>query len=104
MYARMTLLEIDTLRVSIDHALELFRERTVPRLREQPGFEGICVLTNPDGKAALVSFWQTAEQAEAEGDHSFYATELGSYATFFRSTPGRERYEVSYFEEPTKVG
>ncbi len=103
MYARMTLLEIDTLRTSIQDALDLFRERTVPRLREQPGYRGIYVMTNPDGKAALLSLWETEEQAASEGDHSFYSTELGAYATFFRSTPGRDRYEVVFMEEPTEV-
>jgi hypothetical protein len=30
MYARMTLLEIDTLRISVRDALKLFREQVVP--------------------------------------------------------------------------
>ena len=35
MYSRVTLLEIDTLRVDLESALELFRDRVLPKLREQ---------------------------------------------------------------------
>ncbi len=100
MYARVTLLEIDTMRESVEHALEQFRAHTLPRLHEQPGYCGINVLTTPDGKAMLVSFWDTEAQAEAQGDHTFYAQELGRYATLFRAPPGRDRYEVAVMEEP----
>ena len=52
MYARVTLLEIDTVRVDIDAALELFRSEVLPQLREQDGYEGVYVLTTPEGKGA----------------------------------------------------
>ena len=44
MFARVTLLEIDTMRMDVDDAVELFRERVLPDLRAEPGFEGIHVL------------------------------------------------------------
>lgn len=102
MYARMTLLEIDTLRISVQDALKLFREQVVPDLHEQPGYLGIYAMTNPDGKAALMSLWDTEEHATVERD--FYTEELRKYATFFRSTPGRDHYEVAFVEEPAKAG
>jgi hypothetical protein len=37
-YSRVTLLEIDTVRIDLDSALELFRERVLPQVREQPGY------------------------------------------------------------------
>ena len=37
MYARVTLLEIDTLRISVDEALDHFRGSVVPAMQEQPG-------------------------------------------------------------------
>jgi hypothetical protein len=98
-HARLTLLEIDTLRISMDAALARFVEDIVPQLRKQPGYEGVMVLTTPDGKGALLSLWETAEQAATEGDHQFYTEALGKFATFFRSPPGRERYVVAYTDE-----
>lgn len=47
MYSRVTLLEIDTLRVSIEDATGLFRAEVIPRLREQEGFVGAVVLATP---------------------------------------------------------
>jgi hypothetical protein len=100
MYARVTLLEIDTLRASMGDALERFRAQTLERLRVQPGYQGVWVLATPDGKGLLMSLWDTQAQAAIEGDHHFYEDELGRFATLFRSTPGREEYEVLYVDEP----
>lgn len=94
MYARITLLEIDTVRVSLDEALRMFREMVVPSLQAQPGYRGVEAFSNPDGKAMLVSFWETAEQADAEPGSGWYDDVLASFATLFRSPPGRERYEL----------
>lgn len=99
MFARLTLLEIDTVRMSMDAALDSFQTDIAPRLREQPGYCGVFVLSTPEGKGALLSLWETEEQAAVEGDHQFYGEALGSFATFFRSAPGRERYEVVYVDQ-----
>jgi hypothetical protein len=99
MYARLTLLEIDTVRTSMANALEHYETMIAPRLREQPGYCGVYVLATPEGKGAILSLWDTEEQAAIEGDHSFYAEALGSFATFYRSAPGRERYEILYSDE-----
>jgi hypothetical protein len=94
MYARTTLLEIDTLRISVDDALELFEAAVMPRVREQPGFCGVYVLTTPEGRAMLISFWETAAQADASADTGWYPEVLSEFTTLFRSPPGREHYEV----------
>jgi hypothetical protein len=93
-YARTTLLEIDTLRTSVDDALGQFETIVVPHLRHQPGFQGLYALTTPDGRAMLITFWATAAQADAAGDSGWYPDTLAQYTTLFRSPPGRERYEV----------
>lgn len=98
MYARMTLLEIDTLRASVNDAVEKFRAEVVPRLREQPGYLGVYAMANPDGKAALMSLWDTEEHAAVERE--FYTRELARFTTFFRSAPGRDHYQVVFAEEP----
>ena len=49
-YSRVTLLEIDTLRVDLDDAVEQFEAQVLPRVRELPGFEGVVVMVTPEGK------------------------------------------------------
>jgi hypothetical protein len=104
MFARLTLLEIDTVRVSMEAALEHFKREVATHLCEQPGYRGVFVLSTPEGKGALLSLWDTEEQSAVEGENNFYGATLGSFATLFRSVPGRERYEVVYVDEPIRTG
>ena len=104
MYARTTLLEIDTVRVALDDALAEFEALVMPRLQEQPGFQGLYALTTPEGRAMLITFWATAEQADAGGVAGWYPDVLAEYTTLFRSSPGRERYEVRVAAPPVTVG
>ena len=94
MYSRVTLLEIDTMRVGIDDAASLFREQVMPRMREENGYEGAIALVTPEGKGMIVSFWDT--EAEAADVSGFATAELERYVTMFRSPPGRELYEVVF--------
>jgi hypothetical protein len=103
-YARTTLLEIDTVRVSMDDALEAFEIAVMPRLVEQPGFLGVYALSTPEGKGMLVSFWETAEQADSSGDTGWYPHVLDEFVTMFRSPPGREHYEVKVAIAPRIEG
>lgn len=98
MYSRVTLLEIDTTRIDLDAALGLYREHVLPGLREQEDYAGVVVLTTPEGKAMLISFWETDESArDASG---FAAAELERYMTIFKAPPGREQYEVVLADLP----
>ena len=101
MFARLTQLEIDTLRIDTDSAVALFRSEILEELRKQPGYAGILVLSTPDGLGALVSFWDTAEAADVDAVGGFYPEVLQRYVTLFRSPPGRGRYEVALAELPT---
>ncbi len=102
MYARLTLLEIDTVRVSMDTALDHYRNVILPVLHEQPGFRGVYVLSTPEGKGAVLTLWDTEAQASIDVQ-AFYGEALGSFATFFRAPPGRERYELVYSELPAST-
>lgn len=101
MHARVTLLEIDTVRVSVSDALKKFQEDTLARLRAQPGYRGVWVLATPDGKGLLMSLWDTEADARVDHDRPFYGEEIGHFATMFRSAPGREQYDVLYVDTPT---
>jgi hypothetical protein len=103
MYSRVTQLEIDTLRISADDAVELFSREVAPTLRTQPGYRGVLVLSTPAGSAMLISFWETEEQAATEDESGFYPDTLARYLTIFRAPPGRGRYAVAFSDPPTPV-
>ena len=65
MVARATLADIDTVRMSVDDAVELFRESVLPALNEQEGYRGVYVFLSPEGQVLVMSFWETEEAAEA---------------------------------------
>jgi hypothetical protein len=98
MYSRVTLLEIDILRTGIDEALGLFTEHVLPGLREQEGYEGVLVLTTPEGRGMIVSFWETESDANAAS--AFATGALERYLMLFSAPPGREHYEVAFADLP----
>jgi len=98
MHARVTLFEIDTLRIGLDEALELFKQRVLPKLRQQPGCEGVIALDTPEGKGMLISFWDSEAASAATIETGFYDEQIAEFTMFLRQTPGREHYEVVYQE------
>jgi hypothetical protein len=98
MYSRVTLLEVDTMRTSTAEALGLFTEDVLPALQEQDGYEGVLVLTTPEGKGMIVSFWESEEAADAAAAFATGAVE--QHLTLFRAPPGREHYEVAFADLP----
>lgn len=97
MFARVTLVEIDTLRTSVDEATAVFVEEVLPALRERPGFEGTLLLATPEGAGMIVTFW---EDEPAAAPDEAYSSTLDRYVTMFRSPPGRERYRVTLVDLP----
>ena len=102
MVARVTIAEVDTVRMSIEDSVELFRDSVVPALREQEGFEGVYVLVSPEGQALALTFWSDEEAATAglAGGRSFYAEQVEKFVTIYRSPPGRETYDVVLADSP----
>lgn len=98
MYARVTTLEIDTMRIGVEEALARYREGFVPRLREQPGYEGVLVFSTPEGKGLVITLWVSEQAARAgtEEEGGLYTEAIRSFTTVFRAPPGREHYELAY--------
>ena len=98
MYSRVTLLEIDTLRIDVDDVVTRFEEEILPRVRELPGFEGVAVMVTPEGKGMVVSFWASEETVESSAGVAASAVE--EFVTVYCTPPGREHYRVAYAELP----
>ena len=101
MYSRVTLLEIDTMRIDPADARELFRAQVLPDLREQQGYEGSVALITDEGKGLIATFWGTED--EARDSSGFASAELERFMTIFRAPPGREVYEVAVADLPEGV-
>ncbi len=103
MVARVTLAEIDTLRMALADAQAVFEASVLPELREHEGFEGAYVLATPEGKAMVMTFWDTPEAAELGLASGFYAAQVEKFVTIYRSPPGRETYDVLIAQAPAHM-
>ncbi len=103
MYARVTTLEIDTMRVGVEEALARYREQFVPRLQEQDGYEGVLVFSTPEGKGLVITLWDSEQAALAgtEGEGGLYTEVIRSFMTVFRAPPGRDHYELAFTDLPS---
>jgi heme-degrading monooxygenase HmoA len=102
MFARTTQFEIDTLRIGLDDALEQFKERVLPAMRDQQGYEGAYALLTPEGRGLLITLWETEQAAQAGVESGYYDEQVSKFISFFRSPAGREHYEVVFAEEPSR--
>ena len=100
MIARITLFEIDTLRINLDDALEMYKELIVPETRKQEGYEGMYVMRTPEGKGLIMSLWASEEAATAGLTSGYYEEQVAKFVTLFRSPVGRDSYEVVFAEPP----
>ena|SRR5438105_2459494 len=100
MYARVTLFELDTLRMPLDAAVERFNEAVLPELRRQVGFSGFYVLSTPEGKGLLLSLWSSEAAAQSSMATGFYDEQVAKFLMLLREPPGRDHYEVLAAEVP----
>jgi heme-degrading monooxygenase HmoA len=102
-YVRVTQFEIDTVRLDLGAGVEHFAETVLPALREQPGYAGVYVLANPDGKGLVLSLWENEAAAEAGLGSGFYDEQVERFVTVFSAPPGRQSYEVVLADAPALV-
>ena len=100
MFARVTLFEIDTLRINLEDALEKFEGLIVPEARKQDGYEGMYVMRTPEGKGLVLTLWASEEALVAGESSGYYDDQLAKFVAVFRAPAGRERYEVVFAEAP----
>ena len=103
MFARITLFEIDTLRISLDDALEQFKKLVIPETRKQEGYEGMYVMRTPEGKGLIMSLWANEEAATAGLLSGYYDEQVSKFVTVFKVPSGREHYEVVFAEPADTV-
>lgn len=95
MVARVTLAEVDSVRMSVPRAVELFESDVLPELHDEPGYEGCYVLTTPEGKAIVLTFWTDEEAAKATIASGVWGSQVEKFVAVLRSPAGREAYDVA---------
>jgi len=103
MVARVTLAEVDVVRRSLADLVEFYKQSVMPAQRTQDGYEGGYVLTTPEGKALVMTFWCDEEAADAGVATGFYGEQVEKFVTVFRAPPGREMYDVAVADVPSVV-
>lgn len=94
MHARVVSMEM--LPMSVGEAVRIYRERVLPAAREQQGFRGALMLTDPDtGEGLSISLWDSEEYMHASETSGFYHRKLDELDSLFTSTPVRKHYEIS---------
>jgi heme-degrading monooxygenase HmoA len=105
MVARVTLAEIDVVRRSPAHGIEVFEESVIPALEQEDGYLGCYLLLSQEGKLAVITFWASDESASASRLNGFYQQQVDKFAdlAIFRSKPGRDSYDVVVADAPLEA-
>ena len=92
MYARVA-----TIRFPSDMRTEVVRvaRGLMPVLREQRGFSGLQVLTDPNtGEGIIISLWETEDAAKASEASSSYIGQMSMMSSFLYGPLTPKTYEV----------
>ncbi len=93
MFARLTLTQVKI--DKLDEAVKVTKESVLPAAKSQKGFRGAYLLSEPNGKAIMISLWETEEDAIANEKSGYYQEQLAKFKDMFTAPPVHEGYEVS---------
>ena len=93
MFARVTFTQVKE--AMVDEAVKVTKDSVLPAAKSQKGFRSACLLTQPKGKAIMISFWVNEEDAVAGEKSGYYQEQLAKFKDMFTAPPTHEGYEVS---------
>jgi len=80
-----------------DLAFTIFTENIIPSAREQKGFRGANLFTNPKtGQFISATIWKTEEDMIASDQSGYLTNQLDKVAALMLETPIIENYLVHY--------
>lgn len=92
MFARVTFTQVKEDKV--DEAIKVTKESVIPAAASQTGYRGAYLLTQPKGKAIMISMWTTEEDAVANERSGYYQEQLAKFKDMFTAPPTHEGYDV----------
>jgi len=94
MYARVTTTQ--TQPGKTEEAIRIYRDSVVPAAKQQQGFKGVFLLTDPNtGKGLSITLWETEADMRAGETSGYYQEQIAKFAPVLAGPPTRESYEVS---------
>jgi heme-degrading monooxygenase HmoA len=80
----------------LDEGIGIYRDSVVPVARQQKGFKGILLLTDPGaGKAISITLWETEADMKAGESSGYFQEQIAKFGALLAAPPVRETYEVS---------
>jgi heme-degrading monooxygenase HmoA len=80
-----------------DEAFALFTDDIIPAAREQEGFRGANIFTNPrTGQFISTTIWKTEEDMISSDKSGYLKGQLDKVAHLFTETPVIDHYNVLY--------
>ncbi len=97
MYARLVTIQLHT--GTLDEAVQIFRDSTVPDAKQQPGFQGVLALVDRSAnKAISITLWQTEAEAKASATGGHLQAQINKFASHLAAPPVVETFEVAVQE------
>ncbi len=97
MYARLVTIQLHT--GTLDEAVQIFRDSTVPDAKQQPGFQGVLALVDRSAnKAISITLWQTEAEARASATGGHLQAQINKFASHLAAPPVVETFEVAVQE------
>jgi len=93
MFARLTSTQVKE--DKMDEAVKVTRDSVLPAAKSQKGFRGAYLLSQPKGKAIMISLWETEEDAVTGEKSGYYQEQLAKFKDMFAAPPTHEGYELS---------
>ncbi|HEY7348496.1 MAG TPA: antibiotic biosynthesis monooxygenase [Ktedonobacterales bacterium] len=94
MYARIVTVEANV--DKLEELIAIYRDSIVPAARQQKGFMGARLFTNPvTGKGVSVTRWQSKEDLEAGEASGYYQEQIAKIAPMLTAPPAREIFDIS---------
>ncbi|MBA3616024.1 MAG: antibiotic biosynthesis monooxygenase [Rubrobacteraceae bacterium] len=79
-----------------EEAVLIYLGSVVPKMREQRGFRGGLVLSNPEvDEGYTITLWETEDDAEAYESSGVYREQVAKFGNLLAEPPNRRIYEVS---------
>ena len=80
-----------------EEAFTIFTDNIIPAAREQEGFRGANLFSNPqNGKFISTTIWKTEEDMFASGNNGYLKEQLDKVASLLSEPPVIEHYIVHY--------
>jgi len=94
MHARVVTAQIQP--GKMEEAVGIYRDSVVPAAKQQKGFKGALLLTDPNtGKGISIALWETEADMQAGEASGYFQEQIAKFAAVFAAPPVTEHYEVS---------